>query len=141
MSDRDYDSYRQVIEEVNRRTLSNSEAFDKAILSLSSAGLGLSLTFFKLVIPVKDAVSISLLKCGWFLFLGAIVSTLVSFVVSQRALRIEIIYAEKYYLENLNEYAHKTSLAAKATEALNIISGFLFICALISIVSFVTNNI
>lgn len=137
----DHDSYRSFCEELNKRMLSNNEAFDKAILSLSSAGLGLSLTFFKFVVPAKEAVSIELLELGWYLFLGAIISTIVSFGVSQQALKKEIEHAEKYYLKDMEEFGNKNNPAANFTEALNYLSGILFIFALISIVSFVTNNI
>ncbi|MEZ0150394.1 MAG: hypothetical protein AB9Q19_13940 [Candidatus Reddybacter sp.] len=137
----DHDSYRQFCEEINKRMLSNNEAFDKAILSLSSAGLGLSLTFFKFVVPADKACHIDLLERGWYFFLGAIVSTLISFVVSQQAQKKEIEHAEKYYLEGLDEYGNKNNPASNLTEALNILSGILFIVALVSIVSFVTENI
>ena len=137
----DHETYRHFCEEINKRMLSNSEAFDKAILSLSSAGLGLSLTFFKFVVPANQAVSIVNLKIGWYLFLGAIISTLVSFVASQQSQRTEIEHAEKYYLEDLEEYSNKNNPAANLTEVLNVLSGFLFIIALINIVTFVTKNI
>jgi fructose-1,6-bisphosphatase len=137
----DHDSYRQFCEEINKRMLSNNEAFDKAILSLSSAGLALSLTFFKFVVPADEAVAISTLENGWYLFLGAIISTLISFIVSQQAQKKEIEHAEKYYLEDKEEYGNKNNPAANLTEALNILSGILFITALICIVSFVTKNI
>jgi len=137
----DHDSYRTFCEEVNKRMLSNNEAFDKAILSLSSAGLGLSLTFFKFVVPAKEAVDTDLLEKGWYLFLGAIISTMISFGVSQQAQKKEIEYAEKYYLKDLEDYGNKNNPAANLTEALNVLSGILFISALISIVCFVTKNI
>ena len=137
----DHETYRLFCEEINKRMLSNSEAFDKAILSLSSAGLGISLTFFRFVVPANQAVSIEFLERSWYLFLGAIVSTLVSFAVSQQAQKKEIEHAEKYYLEDLEEYSNKNNPAANLTEALNILSGILFIFALINIVSFVTKNI
>ncbi len=137
----DHETYRIFCEEINRRMLSNNEAFDKAVLTLSSAGLGLSLTFFKFVVPVEQAINTELLERGWFLFLAAIISTMLSFVVSQQAQKKEIEYAEKYYLKDLKEYENKNNPAANLTEALNILSGILFISALISIVLFVTNNI
>jgi len=120
--------------------LSNNKAFDKAILSLSSAGLGLSLTFFKFVVPAKEAVSIEILERGWYLFLGALISTMVSFIVSQKALKKEIEHAEKFYLEDVETYGNKNNPAANLTEGLNIFSGILFIFALVCIVSFVTKN-
>jgi len=137
----DHESYRQYCEEINKRMLSNNESFDKAVLSLSSAGLGLSLTFFKFVVPANQAVRVELLKFGWYFFLGAIIATMASFIVSQQAQKKEIDYAEKYYLEDLEEFGIKNNPAANLTELLNVIAGISFIIALICIVNFVTKNI
>ncbi len=137
----DYESYRQFHEEIAKRQLSNNEAFDKAILSLSSAGLALSLTFFKFVVPIEKAVSINILEQAWFLFLSGIICTLISYFTSQQALKKELEHAVKYNLEENEEYGSKNNPAANLTEALNIISGLLFIGALISVVYFVTQNI
>ena len=137
----DHELYRQYCEEISKRQLSNNEAFDKAILSLSSAGLALSLTFFKFVVPLNDAVCINILERSWFLFLAAIICTLFSYVTSQQALKTEVKHAEKYYLEDNDDYSSKNNPAGNLTEALNVISGFLFVFALISVVYFVTQNI
>lgn len=137
----DHDSYRQFYEEIAKRQLSNNEAFDKAILSLSSAGLALSLTFFKFVVPIEKAVSTNILERAWYLFLAAIICTLASYVTSQRALKTEIDHAEKYYLEDNEDYQSKNNPAANLTEVLNVLSGLIFIGALISVVLFVTENI
>ena len=136
----DHDLYRQFCEEINKRMLSNNEAFDKAILSLSSAGLALSLTFFKFVLPPDKALAMDTLETGWYLFLGAIVSTMFSFFVSQQALKTELDYAEKYYLEDNEEYGNKNNPAANLTALLNVLAGALFIFALVTLVVFVTNN-
>lgn len=137
----DHDSYRQYYEEIAKRQLSNNEAFDKAILSLSSAGLALSLTFFKFVVPANEAVSIGNIKWAWYLFLAAIISTILSFIASQAALKKELQNAEKYYLQDLEEYENKNNPASNLTEALNIISALFFISAIINVVRFVVANI
>jgi len=137
----DHEGYRQFYEEIAKRQLSNNEAFDKAILSLSSAGLALSLTFFKFVVPVDKAVSINMIECAWYLFVAAIISTILSYITSQRALVIELSNAEKYYLEDLDEYERKNNPASNLTEILNGISALFFIGAIISVVCFVVANI
>ena len=45
--------YAELKEDINKRDLSNSESFDKAILSLSSAGLAISLSFIKFMFLLK----------------------------------------------------------------------------------------
>ncbi len=125
MTDREL--YRQYVEEISKRQLSNNEAFDKAILSLSSAGLALSLTFFNFIVPVEKAVAIHIVEIAWVLFLAAIISTLFSFITSQRALKIELDYAEKYYLEDRDDYENKNNPASKLTEILNMLGALFFI--------------
>jgi hypothetical protein len=137
----DYEAYQKYCEEISKRQLSNSEAFDKAILSLSSAGLALSLSFFKFVVPASQAISLDLIKYSWYLFLAAIISTILSFVTSQRALAIELTHAERYYLSDEEEFEKKNNPASNLTELLNILSGLFFILAIINVVRFVVANI
>lgn len=90
--------------EVNNRLSSNSQIFSKSILSLSSAGLGLTLGFIKSIVPRGDgstAIAVWLLLLGvdrnpaiavWLLYVScglfgaALASTISAFFTSQRAL-------------------------------------------------------
>ena len=74
-------------EELRTRQLSNSQMFDKAILSLSSAGLGFSLAFIKNVVPLDRAACVWLLYVSWGLFVAATATTLYSFLTSQRGIQ------------------------------------------------------
>ena len=47
-----YEEYRK---DLLARQLSNAQNFDKAVLSLSTAGLGFSLAFIKDIIPLTKA--------------------------------------------------------------------------------------
>lgn len=137
----DHDSYRQFYEVIAKRQLSNNEAFDKAILSLSSAGLGLTLTFFKFVVPAAQATSLNHIKWAWALFVAAIICTLVSYYTSNRALAIELKHAEKYYLEDDESFEAKNNPASNVTEILNVVAGLLFIGAIVRTVLFVMSNL
>ena len=74
---------KQTLVEINASLLSNSHILDKAILSLSSAGLGVSLAFIKNVVPLDKATNLYILYLSWGTFVGAIAGTLVSFLASQ----------------------------------------------------------
>ena len=74
---------KQALDQINASLLSNSQMLDKAILSLSSAGLGVSLAFIKNVVPLDKATNLYLLYSSWGTFVGAIASTLVSFLASE----------------------------------------------------------
>lgn len=139
--DLSHNIYRAYAEEIAKSKLSNSEGFDKAILTLSSAGLALSISFIKFVVPLDKAISIDILENAWISFLVAIISTVLSFRTSQIALDVSLEHAEKYYLEGKAEYENKNNPAANLTELLNWLSGAAFIIAVSCIVYFVTTNV
>lgn len=60
-----YDSFR---DEFLKRQLSNTESYDKSILTLSSAGLAISLTFLESVVPMETASHLWLMKMSWVFF-------------------------------------------------------------------------
>lgn len=119
------------------RQLSNSENFDKAILSLSSAGLGLSLTFIKDI----HASHLFLLQLSWYVFGLAIVITVISFLSSQRAINNQLQFAEQYYLEGQDEFLTKQNTPAKITFWLTYLSAGAFIVAIVLTIIFVSLNV
>jgi hypothetical protein len=58
------------------------EQYDKAIITLSSGGLAISLTLIKDVFPVERMSSPCWLVATWFLFCGSIISTVMSFLTT-----------------------------------------------------------
>lgn len=123
------------------RNLSNSEKYDNAILTLSTGVLGASLAFIKDVVPLERSEYIPLLKLSWWLFGAAVVSTLVSFIVSQRAIKRQLEYAEEYYIKKKEEYLTKENGPATWTDRINYASGAFFIAGIIATVIFVSVNI
>jgi hypothetical protein len=124
-----------------RRQLSNTENFDKAVLSLGTAFLGFSMAFLKDFVSYKNAIYSFLLPASWALFCLSIVVTIVSFFVSQVGLTTQVKYAEKYYLECDESYFLKKNPAAKFTELANYGSAFSFILAIIATIIFVVVNL
>lgn len=120
--------------------ISNSENFDKSILSLSSAALGLSLAFIKDIVKLQNVQAVLLLKLSWILFTVAIISTVISFATSQKSITLQLDYAEKYYLEEKFEYLTKKNSWKNITILLNSISGVIFVLAIILTVIFVILN-
>jgi uncharacterized membrane protein len=122
------------------RQLSNAERFDNAILTLSTGVLGISLAFIKDTVPLKEAINIELLKTSWWLFGAAIISTILSFVFSQLGIKKQLKYAEKYYLEEKDEFLRKTNIPARITDILNNLSGIFFLGGILATVLFVSIN-
>lgn len=126
---------------LNEASLKNTEQLDKAILSLSSAGLALSLSFEKFTQPFNEAKCIALLKVSWLCFSLAIVSTIISFVLSNSAIAIEREHIFKYYIDGDDEYATKKNYWGIATYWINRISALSFISAIFLMVAYVWLNI
>jgi hypothetical protein len=124
-----------------KRQLSNAENFDKAILSLSTAGLGFSLAFIKDILPLSNAAHILLLHVSSYLFAAAIVSTVLSFILSQSGIDKQLEFADKYYVDREEEYLTKKNWQATATTYLNNIAGVVFIGAICLTIAFVSLNV
>lgn len=122
--------------EVDKRELSNTDNYDKNILTLSSAGLAISLTVFKDIAPHDQTAYVWLLYSAWILFGCAILATIFSFLISNAALRAELEIAHKYYIEEDESVFGKVSLESKILKWVNGFSGGFFVLAIISVITF-----
>jgi hypothetical protein len=121
--------------------LSSSENLDKTILTYSSGGLALSLTFLKDFVPIQEATAGWLLYSSWGLFILATALTTFSFWASYQAQTKSIQYAEQYYKHGKPEYQDKQSFYNRITKYINAVSGLAFIAALIFTFFFVFFNL
>lgn len=133
--------YEKLRENLLEASLSNSNNYDKAILTLSSAALGLSLSFIKDIVPINDIIKYEILELSWCFFLISIVITIASFVLSQWGIKRQLKYAEEYYLNGKEKYYNKKNIYKILTTIFNHLSGVFFILALILTIFFVTSNI
>jgi hypothetical protein len=99
-----HDEYRRKVWE---DTTSQSETFDRYMLTLSDGALALSITFVKDVVPLRDAVCIPLLITSWVWFSLCILVTLISFRISIGALEKSVPYLNEFYLEGNPESFNK----------------------------------
>jgi hypothetical protein len=94
-NDKKYEQYLEERRLLIEAELSQSSAFDKYLLVLSSGALALSLTFVREVAPFPKASTYPFLVLAWFTFAFAIGSTLTSLLLSQKALQQQReIYAQ-----------------------------------------------
>ena len=128
-------------DELFRRQLSNSQILDRSILSLSSAGLGFSSVFVRNLVPLAEATCRCLLYFSWVLFGLAIISTLVSFFLSQGGIKKQLELNRQYYLENKEEAINQRNLWAEATECLSYVSAIVYTLAAFFMVLFIALNI
>ena len=127
-------------DELLRRQVSNSQTLDISILSLSSAGLGFSLLFVKNIVPLKDASCSCLLLLTGIMFIIAIVSTLISFFTSKRAIKTAIVRINEC-IRTGNELNNQTSLLDRITSALSYVSVIFYSTAVLLTFLFVALNI
>ncbi|MBI1356939.1 MAG: hypothetical protein GC160_21575 [Acidobacteria bacterium] len=114
--------------------------FDRALLSLSSGSLVLSLAFLKDVVPVSQVFWLPLLFVSWVLFLASIACILLSFVKSQQAYDAQLALAQKYYVEKDETAFNAENEPSAATDRLNKAAGILFVLALLTTLFFVGPN-
>ena len=129
--------YERVREELLKRSLSNSENFDRAVLSLAAAIISFTALFIKDIKSSTGAASRCALQAGIWLLAFAIIATIASVFASQLALTQQIDRAERVYLEGA-QLDRELPLSAKITTYLNVVSGVFFALGLISFAIFVT---
>lgn len=133
--------HERITAEVERRLVANAENFDKAILSYSSAGLAVSLTFLKDFVPISGAARPWLLLGSWVFFLVAILVTLLSYLTSQGAQRRQLGISAKYNLEMKDEALEEINWLQKVTEWGSYAAALSFLIAVVGSTLFVALNL
>lgn len=133
--------YERMRDELIQSQRMNSDNFDKAILSLSSAGLGITVSFITNLIDLSKAHYLFALYLTWAFFIVAIVSTIISFLVSQSGISKQLDSLEKIYIKKEEVDNKKVMRIAKALKWLTVTSAIAFILAILFLVSFSITNI
>ncbi len=124
----------------------SARLFDKAILTLTSGAFGLSLAFIRQIVPSIKCGTKLFLIFGWMGFSLSLLSTLISFLISQFACRKqrEILELEYSRDQKQNSQEDKQNIKNKwacCTNRLNISSLVFFILGLIFLAVFVIINL
>jgi hypothetical protein len=122
---------------------SGSENFDKYMVTLSSGALGVSLSFVKDVVPLKEAVCVSLLIASRVSFVICILITLISFRLSIHALEEMLPCLDAYYLRNEADAfnKHLKSFSTRAVDWCANLGIIFFVLGLIFTMMFVGANV
>ena len=132
-----YDQYIESRNKLHERQFSNSQLFDKAILALSSAGLGFSLAFIRKGVSIAETTQVYLLYASWLLFFLAIAFTLVSFFTSNSAIKKQLKSDEAYYFENKSDDSKDLG---RKTELLTLFSMLFYLFAIVCVILFTILN-
>ena len=141
MSDDDTENYlkeRKLLIDAQQQSY---QQFDKAILTLSSGGLGVSIIFLRDILPFEQITNYYFLIGSWILFTISITCTLVSFLTSQYAYDEQLELINRYFLNKDSDALTKKNTFAQITGGLNISAAVFFILAVISTIMFVSINI
>lgn len=128
MEDQDY---RRLLQELENKA---QEEYDKTVILLSTGALGLSFTFLKDIVNLKDAHSMYLVVGAWICWAISASSVLYSFYTSRSALRRAIDDLD-------NNKEHDNNPFDRLTGMLNFWSGTFFVAGLFFMIAFVKINI
>ena len=133
--------YDRLRDDLMKRDLSNTENYDRAIFTVSSAFLGASIAFIKFVVPWEHAALIPLLIFCWaFLFL-ALTFSIFSYPLGNRALALRKHQAERYYLHEDEDAFNERNPPEVLNKFLNVAAGVLLVLAMLLLIIFVSINI
>lgn len=135
--------YASSSEELNKRYISNSEHYDKAILTLSSASLGFSVFVLNYIVPWKSACFLWLLFVAWGALGLSVVCSLLGYRIANRAIKALNVNIQAYYLHNTVEEPETpyTKRLNDIVAQLNWLMGVLFVVGLFAALLFVSLNI
>ena len=123
------------------RDLSNTENYDKAILTLSASSLGLSLTAIRFVIPLDTALYLPLLITSWGLLVVSVISSLIAYIISNKAISVQLENARDYYKKGVEDAFSRKNKYISFNSFLNYLTGFCFSIAILLIVIFIIINL
>jgi len=121
--------------------LDQSRSLDKYILTLAGGALGLSLVFIKDIAPTPKAETIGVLVGSWVSFCISILITLLSFLLSQKAIFKQIGITEGLISGKLDQNRKHPNPFRTATGILNWISMVSFIVGVILLITFAAINL
>lgn len=119
---------------------SSSDEYDKNLLKLSTAFLGLSLTFMKDVVGTNRITHCYSLYASWASLAAVVLAVVVSFQLSIRANTKHLKALDDYYLQDVQEALNRRNGWSIAVEWTNVFAGLFFVAGLVLSVYFVIAN-
>lgn len=132
--------YERTKDELVAKQIENAKAYDQAVLSLSSAFLAFSVAFLSRVAAEQPPVAPCLLYLSWVAFGCAVVSTIVSFLYGQQAIKQLLAGAEAFYLRGDQRAREASATVSTRIDALNLTSGVIFILGVLFTILFAVAN-
>jgi len=138
---RRHDLYDAHLKQAWQDIQSSTDDFDKNLLAVSSAALGLSVGFIKDIVHFPTAVWHPVLYVSWVCLAACIVITIFSFRLSVAALKKHLEYLHEYYEKKNDEYLTKKSTAEKVLDWSTWVAAVCFLAGIICTVVFCIRNL
>ena len=136
----DYNTYLKERKSLIDAEREGARSFDKFILTLSAGSFGLSLTFINKIASDITRWTIWLLAVTWSFFLLSILSTLVSFLMSQLSCRRQRDIIDKACTEGTDP-CNETNKPSQWTDWLNVASIAFFVLGALFLIIFSITNV
>jgi hypothetical protein len=135
--------YWSQFERVEDNVAAQTDSFDTAMLTLSSAALGVSLAFIKDIVPVAHITWKPVLVLSWIAFALCMIVTVISFRVSIRGHKHRRELLDKIYEKKDRTLAQniRTSVWGRILGWCTWAALFLFLAGLVLTVLFVVKNV
>jgi hypothetical protein len=129
------------MDEAYARDRSNVENYDRAILTLSSALLGGSVTFIKEIVEPAEAVFLPLLYTAWTGLAATVVVSMLCYMYGLSTFTESTKLGLRALSHKDKDAQRKIEAQSKTTRGMTISAGVCFLVGLISLTLFVTLNI
>jgi len=134
------EEYAKIREKLWSQRSNSTDKIENIILTVSSAFLGLSVTFLKDIVQPKVPSNPGCLWWSWFAFTASIVIVLVSHFCSYHASEYELRRIEFYLVKRLDAALDYLNSWQRVTGLLNILAALSFVVGIILSVRFVRIN-
>ena len=132
--------YLDMEKDISNREILNSVNRDRTLITVSIAGLSLSIAFVSNIPDAANIVYPGLIYATWILFALCIISVLFSYISALIALERYRKINKEYYIDDDDNARNKKYLSLYMTKFLNYVSVIIFMLAVILGVIFIIKN-
>jgi hypothetical protein len=132
-----------LLNEIHEWEVRNVEPYDKAILTLSSGALALSLTFTKDLVPPEVAQATIILYLAWGLFVLSLGTNIYAFINTLRTFPKQRVFAEAVFKDctkTPEDFKVYMKHLHTVIERFNTYQGIFFLCGMLAFTTYVIIN-
>ncbi len=138
--DRYYPVYQQHRGKLQEIWIDQSRELDKAVLTISSGALAISITFIDKIVHGHEILFPFFLLLSWLLFALTMFTTTLSFLTSRKSLGKQIDLYDDYYINNL-PVERREKFYSFITTVLSVVSIICLVSGIASISYFAYANL